>query len=95
MTIIFKTMDTEVDLEKLPDFEGIKNRFLNGFTGFVTDKKHQAIVKALQEELGPAYPTDDKSLIASVSRRLQDSALIEKPFLYLAVDADERPVQLV
>ena len=95
MTVIFKTLDTEVDLERLPDYEGVKNRFLTGFNQFVSSKKYQAIVKALQEELGPAYPEDDAALIASVSKRLNDNALIEKPFLFLAVDAEERTAQLV
>lgn len=98
MTVLFKTLETEIDLEALPEYEGTKQRFLEGFPHFVREKKIAAVIKALEEELGNDIVLKDPKLVMAVSQRVDDSALVEKPYVFISVDtapADANPKMLI
>ncbi|MEB3287565.1 MAG: hypothetical protein VKJ04_08690 [Vampirovibrionales bacterium] len=95
MSTVFRTLHASGDgnieqrdvvLEEVSDYVGISSRFSNTFPGFVREKKIQAVIQALQNELGPSITLTFPRLTTDVVNRLSDQALMEKPYLFLAVN---------
>lgn len=95
MSTIFNTMETtesgdiqhrEVVLEQLPEFDSVRERFETEFPAFVREQKIKAVIEALQEELGAASTLQMPKLVSDVMKRLDDTALIEKPYVFISVN---------
>jgi len=74
------------DIEALPDFDSVRNRFESGFASFVLLKKSQAINALIKDELPGKRIADNRAFVSEVIRRLPDEALTEKRYIFLSLN---------
>lgn len=66
----------------IEDSTGIGDRFLTGFQQFLADKKRQAILDVLKEDMPSLAENED--LIRRISQKLADDQVLkEKRFVFL------------
>lgn len=85
MTTSYHTLTTHFDIESMPDYEGIRQRFLQGFDSFVAAKKYQAVRAVLQDETSSQTLASNPGFVADIVRHVDDEALLEKPYIFLSV----------
>ena len=73
-------------IEQVEGYEGIRRRFMDGFGTFVSQKKHAAVAQVLKDELGANAMSESENLMAAVMNRLEDEALIETPYVFIAIN---------
>lgn len=76
-------VDRQLDLN-LDELNGVGERFLEGFTGFLNQKKREAVIALLTEEL--PHLKDDEHFINNVLQQLGDNVVEEKRFVFLAIN---------
>jgi hypothetical protein len=74
-------------LESLPEYPSIRERFLSGFNSLVLDKKHEAVQQALPTEINNTVLLHCPSFKAAVIKQLDNEALLEKPYIFISLNA--------
>jgi len=86
MTTAYDTLHTHFDVLTMPDYEGISRRFLQGFEGFVSAKKYQAVRAILREEVQHETLVKNPELIEAIVNRLDEEAIMEKRYIFISVN---------
>jgi hypothetical protein len=76
----------QLALESLPDYPGIRERFLAGFEPFVSSKKLEAVARLLPQELLQENLAHSPEFQAAVAQRLDSEALLEKPYVFVSLN---------
>lgn len=87
MTTTYHSFITHFDdVEALPGYEGIRQRFLQGFGSFVNAKKYQGVSALLPTEIQSNTLVKNPNFIASIVDVVPDDALLEKSFIFLSLN---------
>ncbi len=78
------SIGTEFDVMQIPDSTAIGERFLEGFTTFLEEKKREAVVEVLQADLPKL--AEDEAFIQKVMLRLGKHPVDEKRFVFLSIN---------
>lgn len=89
MTTLFETVKTTIDINTIEDAEGIQERFVQGFSALLRDKKAEAVIQTLAEDLQDQKFSRNEDFVQRVIDNLDDAALAEKPYLFLSVSPIE------
>ncbi len=81
-------LNTVLDIDSIPDFENIKQRFEQSFQSFVQDKKYTAAAEAIRDEFGKESLVQNEDFVTQVAHRIEDDALIEKRFVFISVNQE-------
>jgi hypothetical protein len=73
-------------LETMVDYDGIRQRFAQGFERFVAAKKYQAVCALLPDEIQNECLVKSPNFIQAVTHRVDDEALLEKRYIFLSVN---------
>lgn len=76
-------LPTRFDVTSMPDYAGLRRRFLKGFEDFVSAKKWEAVQRLLPEELRNASIATCPAFVQAVIRHLDNEALLEKHRVFL------------
>ncbi len=79
---------TADNLEALPEYDGTRRRFEEGFFRFVSLKKDQAARIVLTEEAPGETVVKNPDFIAAVASRVPDDAVVEKRYVFLAFNPE-------
>lgn len=85
---IEKKLDSVIDVNSIPDFESVKQRFEDSFQAFVRDKKYTAAAEAIREEFGKESLVRNEDFVNQVADRIEDEALVEKRFVFISVNQE-------
>jgi hypothetical protein len=86
MTTAYETLHTHFDIGSMADYEGISRRFLQGFDGFVTAKKYQAVRAVLKEEIQHETLVNNPDFINAIVNRMDDESVLEKRYVFISVN---------
>lgn len=86
MTIAYETLRTHFDMNAMTDYEGISQRFLQGFDSFVTAKKYQAVCAVLKEDIQHETLVKNPDFVTAIVNRMDDEAVLEKRYIFLSVN---------
>lgn len=89
MNIVYETERATIDLGKITDAEEISHRFMMSFPAFMNEMKTQAVKQMLPQELKSTRLVNNADFVSRVIENLDDSALIEKPNVFLSVSGRE------
>ncbi len=86
MTIAYDTLCTHFDIDTMADYDGISQRFLQGFGSFITAKKYQAVCAVLKEEIQHESLVKNPDFVTAIVNRMDDEAVLEKRYIFLSVN---------
>ena len=77
------SLPTRFDVASMPDYAGLRRRFLQSFEDFVAAKKWDAVQRFLPEELRNTSIVTCPAFVQAVIRHLDNEALLEKHRAFL------------
>jgi hypothetical protein len=86
MTTLSHSLTTQFDVESMHDYDGIRQRFLQGFDGFAAAKKYQAVRAVLPEEVPNETLVRNPDFVQAIVRCVDDEALLEKRYIFLSLN---------
>lgn len=86
MVTTYETLNTRFEVESMPDYNDIRARFEQGFSGFVFAKKLEAVKAILPEEITHETLVKNPDFIQAIARRVDDEALLEKRYIFISVN---------
>lgn len=76
------------EIEKLPEYEGTRHRFEEGFHRFVTLKKEEAVRLVLREEVPSESLVKNPDFIDAIVNNVEDEAIVEKRYIFLSLNPE-------
>ena len=86
MTITYETLNTRFEVESMSDYDEIRARFEQGFSGFVSAKKLAAVQDIVSEEITSETLVNNPDFIQAIANRVDDEALLEKRYVFISVN---------
>lgn len=75
-----------ISVESLPDFEGIRERFEEGFTPFIAAQKARLASRIIREELQSHWLANHGDFLARVTANMADDTLDGQRFVFIALN---------
>ncbi len=85
MSTMYQTLKPQLDVTSLPEFEGVRQRFVRGFENFVAIKKHQGVQSFLADEITHETLVNNPDFLRAIAHRVSDEAVLEKPYIFLSL----------
>ncbi len=81
-------LNAPIDVQAIPNFEDIKQRFEKSFQAFVQDKKYTAAAEAIRDEFGKESLVQNEDFVNRVVDHMDDETLVEKRFVFISVNQE-------
>lgn len=79
-------IQTCFNVESMPGYLEIRERFEKSFESFEEKKKVQAVIAALKDELPEWQVANNPAFINAIAANVDEEALLEKRFIFLSVN---------
>lgn len=86
MAITYETLTKRFEVESMSNYEEIRARFEQGFSGFVTAKKLEAVKAILPEEITHETLVKNPDFIQAIANRVDDEAMLEKRYIFISLN---------
>ncbi|HEY9744949.1 MAG TPA: hypothetical protein V6C99_01890 [Oculatellaceae cyanobacterium] len=86
MAITYETLNTQFEVESMPNYAEIRDRFEQGFEEFVSAKKLAAVKAILPEEIPSETLVCNEDFIQAIAKRVDDEAILEKRYIFISVN---------
>ncbi len=86
MAITYETHNVRFEVESMSDYDEIRARFEQGFSGFVAAKKLEAVTAIISDEIPSETLVKNPDFIQAIANRVDDEALLEKRYVFISVN---------